>query len=126
MQGQRLMQEASDIFLGWTHGEVDLYVRQLRDMKVSAEIATLTKKQFDLYTRLCAIGACASPCPQRRPGDDQRLPGNSDAFAQAIAVSPRPMRIRPSAITPRYSLPSRKVAFRLRSMCKGDKHGDAR
>ena len=29
VQGQRLMQEASDIFLGWTHGAaVDVYVRQ--------------------------------------------------------------------------------------------------
>ena len=67
VQGQRLMQEASDIFLGWTHGEVDLYIRQLRDMKVSAEIATLSKKEFDFYTRVCASalarahGRCGDP-----------------------------------------------------------------
>jgi len=46
VQGQRMMQEASDIFLGWTRGdEADLYVRQLRDMKLSVDIATLTKKE---------------------------------------------------------------------------------
>ena len=38
--GQRMMQTASDIFLGWTRttAGVDLYVRQLRDMKISAVI----------------------------------------------------------------------------------------
>jgi uncharacterized protein (DUF2252 family) len=38
--GQRLMQSASDIFLGWSRGPAgrDFYVRQLRDMKVSADV----------------------------------------------------------------------------------------
>jgi uncharacterized protein (DUF2252 family) len=42
--GQRLMQSASDIFLGWTRGPAgrDFYVRQLRDMKVSIDIETHT------------------------------------------------------------------------------------
>jgi len=85
VQGQRLMQEASDIFLGWTHGEVDLYVRQLRDMKVSTEIATLTKKEFDFYTRVCASALARA---HGRSGDPAMISGylgNSDAFAQAIA-----------------------------------------
>ena len=40
--GQRLMQSASDIFLGWCRGPRgrDFYVRQLRDMKVSADVET--------------------------------------------------------------------------------------
>ena len=44
--GQRLMQAASDIFLGWfrsAHGH-DFYVRQFRDMKVSAEPETFKPK----------------------------------------------------------------------------------
>jgi len=86
VQGQRLMQEASDIFLGWTKGEVvDLYVRQLRDMKVSAEIATLSKKEFDFYTRVCAAALARA---HGRSGDPALISGylgNSDAFAQAIA-----------------------------------------
>src|SRR6266852_7239386 len=62
VQGQRLMQEASDIFLGWTHGDVaDLYVRQLRDMKLSEDIATMTKSEFDQYTRLCAAALARAP-----------------------------------------------------------------
>jgi uncharacterized protein (DUF2252 family) len=85
VQGQRLMQEASDIFLGWTHGNVDLYVRQLRDMKVSADIATLPKKEFDFYTRMCASALARA---HGRSGDPAMISGylgNSDAFAQAIA-----------------------------------------
>src|SRR6266496_2739960 len=87
VQGQRLMQESSDIFLGWTKGEVvDLYVRQLRDMKVSAEIATFSKKDFDLYTRICASALARA---HGRSGDPAMISGylgNSDAFAQAIAL----------------------------------------
>ena len=87
VQGQRLMQEASDIFLGWTHGEVvDLYVRQLRDMKVSADIATMTKKDFAFYTRLCASALARA---HARSGDTAMISGylgSSDAFAQAIAL----------------------------------------
>ena len=41
VEGQRLMQGASDIFLGWARTKKhDYYLRQFRDMKVSAEIET--------------------------------------------------------------------------------------
>jgi len=86
VQGQRLMQEASDIFLGWTHGEVDLYVRQLRDMKVSADITTLTKKEFDFYTRVCASALARVHARSGDPVQISGYLGNSDAFAQAIAL----------------------------------------
>jgi uncharacterized protein (DUF2252 family) len=86
VQGQRLMQEASDIFLGWTHGEVvDLYVRQLRDMKVSADIATMTKKEFDSYTRLCASALARAHARSGDPAMISGYLGSSDVFAQAIA-----------------------------------------
>ncbi len=87
MQGQRLMQEASDIFLGWTHGdEADLYVRQLRDMKLSADIATLTKKEFDYYTRLCASALARAHARSSDPAQISGYLGSSDVFAQAIAL----------------------------------------
>ncbi len=87
VQGQRLMQESSDIFLGWTKGEVvDLYVRQLRDMKVSADIATLTKKEFDFYTRVCASALARAHGRSGDPAQISGYLGNSDAFAQAIAL----------------------------------------
>jgi len=55
VDGQRLMQSASDLFLGWTRGPTghDFYVRQLRDMKVSAEIESFDADTFVGYARLC-------------------------------------------------------------------------
>jgi hypothetical protein len=54
--GQRLMQSASDPFLGWMTGQLgfDFYVRQLRDMKVSFEIELFDDFLFGRYAWLCA------------------------------------------------------------------------
>ncbi len=56
VNGQRTVQAASDIFLGWNTqpGGQHYYWRQLRDMKASAEISLLGQKQFDAYVRACA------------------------------------------------------------------------
>src|SRR5262249_8875490 len=53
--GQRLMQSASDIFLGWSKGPGgnDFYVRQLRDQKAAADLATIPLRLFFGYARLC-------------------------------------------------------------------------
>jgi uncharacterized protein (DUF2252 family) len=56
VEGQRMMQAASDIFLGWTEGaEVDrhYYWRQLRDMKGSADIEAMTPSGLTLYAGAC-------------------------------------------------------------------------
>ena len=86
VQGQRLMQEASDIFLGWTHGNVDQYIRQLRDMKLSEDIALLTRQQFGRYARLCALALARAHARSGDPAQISRYLGNSDAFAQALAL----------------------------------------
>ena len=54
--GQRMMQSASDVFLGWTHAKVgcDVYIRQLRDMKMSALVEGWDFDLLRMYTRLCA------------------------------------------------------------------------
>lgn len=58
--GQRLMQAASDIFLGWQQGPDangtvrDYYVRQLRDGKGSAVIEAMNPDTMAMYGRLCA------------------------------------------------------------------------
>jgi hypothetical protein len=59
--GQRLMQAASDIFLGWQRVTAapdgvarDDYVRQLRDMKGSADVGTMRADGMAAYGRLCA------------------------------------------------------------------------
>ena len=54
--GQRLMQSASDIFLGWLHAlnGRDCYIRQLRDVKVSAIIEGWDFKTLRAYGEICA------------------------------------------------------------------------
>jgi uncharacterized protein (DUF2252 family) len=59
VEGQRLMQAASDIFLGWLTAEGpdgkvrDFYVRQLWDGKGSAQVESMTPTTMGLYARLC-------------------------------------------------------------------------
>jgi uncharacterized protein (DUF2252 family) len=54
--GQRMMQAASDIFLGWTRGRDvsrHFYWRQLRDMKGSAEVEAMALLGLRFYARIC-------------------------------------------------------------------------
>src|SRR5439155_10280055 len=56
VQGQRMMQAASDIYLGWTKGAQAnrfLYWRQLRDVKGSAIVETMTPPALAFYARQC-------------------------------------------------------------------------
>ena len=57
VEGQRLMQAASDIFLGWTRGVFDAnryyYWRQLRDMKGSALVERMSPFGMRFYARMC-------------------------------------------------------------------------
>jgi uncharacterized protein (DUF2252 family) len=54
VEGQRVMQAASDIFLGWARTkEHDYYLRQFRDMKVSAEVETFRPGTLVGYASLC-------------------------------------------------------------------------
>ena len=54
VDGQRLLQTASDIFLGWTaDGDAHYYVRQLWDMKGSVNLETLDPADLAPYGRLC-------------------------------------------------------------------------
>jgi uncharacterized protein (DUF2252 family) len=60
VEGQRVMQASSDIFLGWIRGTGlddqtrDFYVRQLWDWKVSVDPANLTSANLAVYGRICA------------------------------------------------------------------------
>jgi uncharacterized protein (DUF2252 family) len=55
VEGQRMMQAASDAFLGWSSSSNgrSYYWRQLRDMKGSAEIAELSPAELQLHARIC-------------------------------------------------------------------------
>ena len=85
--GQRLMQTASDIFLGWTFGDQGrhFYVRQLRDVKVKPLVATMKPRALLAYARLCGW---ALACAHARSGDPAALAGyigRRDTFDTAIA-----------------------------------------
>lgn len=84
--GQRLMQAASDIFLGWTRSERghDFYVRQLRDMKTTVDIAQLSTSELTSYCALCGWALARA---HARSGDSALIAGylgKSDRFERAI------------------------------------------
>ena len=91
--GQRLMQTASDLFLGWLHvadapdgGGRDMYVRQLRDWKGSAEVDGMVPKGMRIYAELCGWTLARA---HARSGDSVAIAaylGSSDAFDRAIAA----------------------------------------
>jgi uncharacterized protein (DUF2252 family) len=89
--GQRLMQAASDIFLGWERvtgldgTRRDFYVRQLRDWKFSADIATMLPAGLRLYGQACAWTLARA---HARSGDRIAIAaylGGAGIFDRAIA-----------------------------------------
>lgn len=85
--GQRMMQAASDVFLGWTIGPEGrhFYIRQLRDMKGSARVDRMTTEaELAAYGGLCAWTLARG---HARSGDHVAISGylgKSDAFAEAV------------------------------------------
>ena len=72
--GQRLMQAASDIFLGWTRGQNgrDYYFRQLRDAKISAILEDWDLTTLKEFGKLCAWALARA---HARSGDPARIAG---------------------------------------------------
>jgi len=84
--GQRMMQAASDIFLGWsTFNGKDYYARQLRDMKFSAEVETMDPVLFTAYVELCAATLARAHARTSDPAQISCYLGNGDTFDRAIA-----------------------------------------
>ncbi len=73
VRGQKLMQTASDAFLGWgSSGKHDFYVRQFKDMKASANLDHVDVDQLALYGRYCAYALAMS---HARSGDGAGIAG---------------------------------------------------
>ncbi len=84
--GQRMMQAASDIFLGWsTFNGMDFYARQLRDMKLSAEVETMVPVGFTAYVQLCATTLARAHARTSDPAKISGYLGSKDTFDRAIA-----------------------------------------
>jgi uncharacterized protein (DUF2252 family) len=88
VQGQRLMQAASDIFLGWTKGrDVSRYFywRQLRDMKGSARVESMTAPSLAFYGRTCGWTLARAHARSGDPVAICAYLGGGDEFDRAIA-----------------------------------------
>jgi uncharacterized protein (DUF2252 family) len=91
VEGQRLMQAASDILLGWIHtvgldgAERDFYVRQLWDAKGSALVETMEPTVMDAYARVCGWSLAKA---HARSGDAIAIAGylgTGQSFDRAVA-----------------------------------------
>lgn len=87
VMGQKLMQSASDMFLGWTNDSQNkcFYLRQLRDAKVKPIIEIMKPKNMIDYAKACGWALARA---HARTGDPSLLSGymgNSDEFANAIS-----------------------------------------
>jgi uncharacterized protein (DUF2252 family) len=89
--GQRLMQAATDIFLGWQHIKGldgvtrDYYVRQFQDWKGSADVDSMLVPGATLYSRICGATLARA---HARWGDRIAISsylGKGDVFDRAIA-----------------------------------------
>jgi uncharacterized protein (DUF2252 family) len=86
--GQRMLQAASDIFLGWTKG-VDAnrhyYWRQLRDMKGSAEIEAMAPVGLSFYAGICGWTLARAHARSGDPIAIAAYLGRSDRFDRSIS-----------------------------------------
>jgi uncharacterized protein (DUF2252 family) len=87
VRGQRMMQAASDIFLGWTKG-VDVtrhyYWRQLRDMKGSAAVESMPPLGLGFYARICGWTLARAHARSGDPIAIAAYLGGDDQFDRSI------------------------------------------
>jgi uncharacterized protein (DUF2252 family) len=87
VQGQRMMQAASDIYLGWTkraEANRSFYWRQLRDMKGSADVESLRPPALAFYAHLCGWTLARAHARSGDPIAIAAYLGTSDAFDRSI------------------------------------------
>ena len=84
--GQRMMQAASDIYLGWTTGAQGrhFYWRQLRDMKASADVESMTPTGLDFYAGMCGWTLARAHARSGDPVAIAAYLGADDTFDRAI------------------------------------------
>jgi uncharacterized protein (DUF2252 family) len=87
VQGQRMMQAASDIFLGWTKG-IDVtrnfYWRQLRDMKGSALVELMAPVTLRYYAQICGWTLARAHARSGDPVAMAAYLGRDDAFERSV------------------------------------------
>jgi uncharacterized protein (DUF2252 family) len=86
--GQRMLQSASDVFLGWTRDAEgrSYYFRQLRDMKMKIDLETMTRNDFFEYVEICGWTLARA---HARTGDAAMIAGylgKSTAFDSGLVT----------------------------------------
>jgi uncharacterized protein (DUF2252 family) len=87
VQGQRMMQAASDIYLGWTKGldvRRHFYWRQLRDMKGSVDVEAMIPLGLTYYARICGWTLARAHARSGDPIAIAEYLGETDAFDKSI------------------------------------------
>ncbi|HEX3211247.1 MAG TPA: DUF2252 domain-containing protein [Actinomycetota bacterium] len=87
VNGQRMMQAVSDIYLGWTKGEDrsrHFYWRQLRDMKGSAEVESMAPVNLSFYAGICGWTLARAHARSGDPVAIARYLGGGDQFDRSI------------------------------------------
>ena len=84
--GQRLMQPASDLFLGWSTGPKGrhFYVRQLRDVKLSALVETYDAEMLSIYGHACGWALARAHAKAGDPWQIGGYLGKQDQFDEAM------------------------------------------
>jgi uncharacterized protein (DUF2252 family) len=87
VNGIRLMQSASDIFLGWTKGTQNrhFYIRQLRDMKMGPQVELFTTDVMAQYAEFCGWSLARAHARSGAPAQITGYLGKGDAFDEAVA-----------------------------------------
>ncbi|HKB21054.1 MAG TPA: DUF2252 domain-containing protein [Gaiellaceae bacterium] len=91
VEGQRLVQSASDILLGWIREQDadgvphDFYVRQLWDAKGSASVETMTEPNLAEYGRLCGWTLAKAHARSGDPIAIAAYLGTGDVFDRALS-----------------------------------------
>ncbi|OAI41350.1 hypothetical protein AYO40_03270 [Planctomycetaceae bacterium SCGC AG-212-D15] len=87
VHGCRMMQSASDMFLGWTEGEAgrQFYVRQLKDMKIKPMVEVFTPAVLIQYADWCGWTLAHAHARSGEPVKISGYLGKSDKFDKAIA-----------------------------------------
>jgi uncharacterized protein (DUF2252 family) len=87
VNGHRLMQAASDIFLGWTEDSSGrhFYVRQLRDMKLKFRVEEFKPAKMVIFGEWCGATLARAHARSGEPAIISGYLGKSDVFDRAIA-----------------------------------------
>jgi Uncharacterized protein conserved in bacteria (DUF2252) len=85
--GCKLMQSASDLFLGWTQEKLGrhFYIRQLRDIKIKMLVEIFTQSVMLQYAEICGWYLARAHARSGQPAKISCYMGKSDAFDEAIA-----------------------------------------